>query len=50
VDFATEELQVLPALKGILRKPLHWKNLAEFAVSNWPDATPPLMHQPAMAC
>jgi len=50
VDFATEELQVLPALKGILRKPLHWKNLAEFAVSNWPDAAPPMLHQPAMAC
>ncbi len=50
VDFATEELQVLPALKGILRKPLHWRKLAEFVVSNWPDAKPPVLHEPAMAC
>jgi DNA-binding NarL/FixJ family response regulator len=50
VDYSTEELQELPALKGILRKPLHWKSLAKFAVSNWPDATPPMLHEPAVAC
>jgi DNA-binding NarL/FixJ family response regulator len=50
VDFTADELQAIPALKGILRKPLHWKSLAEFAVGNWPDATPPLLHEPALAC
>ena len=50
VDFETKELQILPALKGILRKPLHWRKLAEFAVDHWPDASPPVLHEPAMAC
>jgi DNA-binding NarL/FixJ family response regulator len=50
IDFTADELQLIPALKGILRKPLHWKSLAEFAVNNWPDTTPPLLHQPALAC
>ena len=50
VDFSTEELQILPSLKGILRKPLHWRNLAEFTVNNWPDTKPPLLHEPALAC
>lgn len=50
VDFETEELQVLPALKGILRKPLHWRKLAEFALDNWPDTLPPILREPALAC
>jgi DNA-binding NarL/FixJ family response regulator len=50
VDFTADELHIIPALKGILRKPLHWKSLAEFVVSNWPDATPPVLHEPALAC
>ncbi len=49
-DFEPEELRVLPKLKGILKKPLHWRKLAEFAVSNWPDAAPPVLHEPAIAC
>ena len=50
VDFDTDELQIVPALKGILRKPLHWRNLAEFAVNNWPDAARPFLHETALAC
>jgi DNA-binding NtrC family response regulator len=49
IDFASEELQLLPALKGIMRKPLHWKKLAEFVVDNWPDEARPLLHEPALA-
>ena len=49
LDFDVEELQLLPALKGILRKPLHWRNLAEFVVHNWPDGIRPELHQHALA-
>jgi two-component system response regulator YesN len=49
IDFDSEDLLVLPTLKGFLRKPLHWKKLAEFAISNWPDAAPPVLHEHALA-
>lgn len=50
VEFGTAELHVLPSLKGILRKPIHWKELAEFIVHNWPEETAaPVLHEPAMA-
>ncbi|MFT3782069.1 MAG: response regulator [Nibricoccus sp.] len=49
IDFDSEELQLLPALKGILRKPLHWKKLAEFVIENWPDESRPILHEPALA-
>jgi DNA-binding NarL/FixJ family response regulator len=50
IDYSTDDLQQLTALRGILRKPLHWRSLAEFAVSNWPDASPPMLHETAVAC
>jgi len=50
VDFMPDELQVLPSLKGILRKPLHWRKLAEFAVENWPDAARPILQDPVLVC
>jgi DNA-binding NarL/FixJ family response regulator len=49
LDFDVEELQLLPALKGILRKPLHWRNLAEFVVDNWPDEARPALLEHALA-
>ena len=49
MDFDSEELQLLPALKGILRKPLHWRSLAEFVVNNWPGEAPPMLHETALA-
>ena len=49
IIFAAAELQQVPALKGVLRKPLHWKDIAEFIVRHWPDQTGPVLHQPAMA-
>jgi DNA-binding NtrC family response regulator len=50
VDFDSSELNCLPRLKGILRKPLHWRSLAEFVVNNWPDTIRPMLHEPALAC
>jgi len=44
-DFSADELDPVTALKGILRKPLHWKVLAEFVVSNWPDAVRPTVQE-----
>lgn len=41
VDFETQELELLPSLKGIVRKPLHWRKIAELVVENWPDSSPP---------
>lgn len=49
IDLETEELPELPSLKGILRKPLHWRRLAEFVIDNWPDQVPPVLHEPAFA-
>jgi len=49
LDFDVNELHLLPALKGILRKPLHWRNLAEFVVQNWPDGVRPEFHEHALA-
>ena len=49
MDFDSAELELLPALKGVLRKPLHWKKLAEFAVTNWPSKVPPALHETAIA-
>lgn len=49
LDFDVNELHLLPALKGILRKPLHWRNLAEFVVQNWPDGARPAFHEHALA-
>jgi DNA-binding NarL/FixJ family response regulator len=49
VDFQAEDLRVLPALKGILRKPLHWRSLAEFVVNHWPGEIPLALHESAMA-
>jgi DNA-binding NtrC family response regulator len=48
LDFDSEELQLLPSLKGILRKPLHWRKLAEFVVENWPDEARPVLQEPVL--
>ncbi len=49
LDFETDELDHIPGLKGILRKPLHWRTLAQFVVQNWPDQVRPVLHEPALA-
>ncbi len=49
-DFSAEDITALPTLKGILRKPIHWKVLAKFVIDNWPDATRPTLHPQAVAC
>jgi DNA-binding NarL/FixJ family response regulator len=49
IDFDCNELEHIPGLTGILRKPLHWKKLAEFVVDNWPEHSRPILHQPALA-
>lgn len=48
LDFDMDELKLLPKLKGILRKPLHWKHLAEFVLQNWPDEMRPELHEHAL--
>jgi DNA-binding NarL/FixJ family response regulator len=50
IDFDTSEVNRLPRLKGVLRKPLHWKNLAEFVLNHWPDTIRPILREPAIAC
>lgn len=48
MDFDADDLQQLPSLKGVLRKPLHWRKLAEFIVNNWPGETRPALLEPVL--
>lgn len=49
VDFDAREIQLLPSLKGIVRKPLHWRKLAELIIANWPDDNPPVIRDTTLA-
>jgi DNA-binding NtrC family response regulator len=48
IDFEYDELDHIPGLKGILRKPLHWKELSAFVIDNWPDHSHPISSEPAL--
>lgn len=49
LDFDSDELDHIAGLKGILRKPLSWRKLAEFVIGNWPAHSRPILHEPALA-
>jgi two-component SAPR family response regulator len=41
LEFSRSELDQVPSLKAIVRKPFKWKTLAEHIVKYWPDQRPP---------
>jgi len=41
LKFTKAELDKVPALKAVVRKPFKWKTLAEHVVKYWPDMRPP---------
>ena len=41
LKFTKTELDKVPALKAVVRKPFKWKTLAEHVVKYWPDMRPP---------
>lgn len=41
LKFSQTELDKVPALKAVVRKPFKWKTLAEHVVKHWPDKQPP---------
>lgn len=49
IEFDAAELRVLPSLKGILRKPLHWRDLAAYIVGHWPEESAPVLQETALA-
>lgn len=49
IEFLPAELEMVSGLRGVLRKPIHWRSLAEFVVNHWPDNAPPVLHEAVMA-
>ncbi len=41
VNFATDQIERVPCLKAIVRKPFRWTTLAEHIAQHWPGTTPP---------